>query len=417
MLAVDTARCEARCHNYYGAMMTMMRLPSTLLAGQSLPVRRKLLYCTPSRVMFSSWYPDCDFRHSVEDAQRVWKSRSTSDENDDNMHVWTESVLNKEKNDIPQLLDNIELQELKGGRMAQRQLGVLREDPVEDMRILMENYTVPSLASALRDREELLQTCAELCKNGKFNQVEVLLQPFQHEFVKRRRHNANKLMLEQAFTTSSLEILRKALARMPRRVVYAHQRRAGVVIALCNVNNTPCILLEKRASTLRAHPEEVCLPGGMVCSVTDQTIVSTCLREMQEEIGGLGDKEDFTVLGVLRCNWGEGAFIILCFDCVAWRLKAHACMLFVKVHHLVGLAVTPLVCFVGDLTDSRLEPNASEVAEVFTIPLMTLLQRKNWIHREDCAPIYVGGPHVIWGLSGFLLERFSKDILSQYHVV
>ena len=207
-------------------------------------------------------------------------------------------------------------------------------DPAEDMRLLTENYTVPSLASALRDREELLQTCAELCKNGKFNQVEALLQPFQHEFIRRRRHNANKLMLEQAFTTSSLEILRKALARMPRRVVHAHQRRAGVVLALCNVNDTPSLLLEKRAPHLRAHPEEVCLPGGMVCSVTDQTIVSTCLREMQEEIGGLADRESFTVLGVLRCNWGEGTFMIsnvgTCVGCLlcVWMGTNHRGTLF-----------------------------------------------------------------------------------------
>ena len=106
--------------------MMMMRLPSTLLVRKSLSVRRKLPSCTCSHVLFSSWYPDSDFRNLVEDAQRVWKSTS-DDENDDNMDVWKESVLNKEKNDIPQLLDNIEMHELKGGRMAQRQLGVLRE--------------------------------------------------------------------------------------------------------------------------------------------------------------------------------------------------------------------------------------------------------------------------------------------------
>lgn len=78
--------------------------------------------------------------------------------------------------------------------------------------------------------------------------------------------------------------------------------------------------------------------------------------------------------------------------------------------------MTPLVCFVGDLSEASLKPNPEEVAEVFTIPLLSLLQRKNWIHREGFAPIFVGGPHVIWGLSGYILERFVKDILSQYHV-
>jgi 8-oxo-dGTP pyrophosphatase MutT (NUDIX family) len=35
----------------------------------------------------------------------------------------------------------------------------------------------------------------------------------------------------------------------------------------------------------------------------DKSIVETCLREMEEEIG-IGNTAT-TVLGVLRCNWGE----------------------------------------------------------------------------------------------------------------
>lgn len=350
----------------------MMMLPSMLLLKRSATWCRRLARISP-RVSYSSWYPDSDFRDSLENAQRVWKASRNESSDSSSSHNWTKSVLSREEDDIQETLEKIGLQELHGGRMAQRQLGVLRENPTEDMRLLVENYTVKSLASALRDREELLQTCAELVKHEKFAQVSQLLQPFQHEYVKQRRQNENKLDLEGDLTTSSLEILRKALARMPRRVVHAHQKRAGVVLALCNVSNTPSVLLEKRATNLRAHPDEVCLPGGMVCSLNDQTIVSTCLREMQEEIGGLGNSKDFTVLGVLRCNWGE-------------------------VHHLVGLAVTPVVCFVGDLTHADLQPNPDEVAEVFTIPLTSLLKRKNWIHREGFAPIFVGGPHVIWGL-------------------
>ena len=33
------------------------------------------------------------------------------------------------------------LQEREGGRMKQSQLGVLREDPHEDMRLMIENFT------------------------------------------------------------------------------------------------------------------------------------------------------------------------------------------------------------------------------------------------------------------------------------
>ena len=95
--------------------------------------------------------------------------------------------------------------------------------------------------------------------------------------------------------------------RMPRRVTQAHSKRAGVVIALCHVEGVPSIILERRAETLRAHPDEICLPGGMVCSVADKTIVETCLREFDEEIPNLVYDADgnssISVLGVLRCNW------------------------------------------------------------------------------------------------------------------
>ena len=41
----------------------------------------------------------------------------------------------------------------------------------------------------------------------------------------------------------------------------------------------------------------------MVSEDEDKSIAQTCLREMEEEIG-IGHNQA-TVLGVLRCNWGE----------------------------------------------------------------------------------------------------------------
>ena len=121
-----------------------------------------------------------------------------------------------------------------------------------------------------------------------------------------------------------------------------------------------------------------------MCDIRDQTIVSTSIREMKEEIGGLDDVT-IEVLGVLRLNWGE-------------------------VHHLTGVAVTPVVCYLGELPE-KLSPNADEVSEAFTIPLSDLMDKNYWAHKEGLAPIFLGGPHVIWGLTGYILERFRKDVL------
>ncbi len=79
---------------------------------------------------------------------------------------------------------------------------------------------------------------------------------------------------------------------------------------------------------------------------------------------------------------------------------------------MVGVAVTPVVCsFNQDLADVDLIPNADEVAEVFTIPLASLMDKAHWVYKDDHAPIFVGGPYAIWGLTGYILERFWKDIL------
>ena len=300
------------------------------------------------------------------------------------------SPLHVEPMPVPdELMDRIEKQEWQGGRMKAAQHGVLHEDPKVDMRLLMENYSVASLASALRDREDVLQQCAILADNEDYETLHKVLRSFHPQYLLQRRTKKRQLDVCKPLTTGSLEVIRKALMRMPRTVTTAHTQRAGVVIPLCISNGVPSLLLEKRSPHLRAHPDEVCLPGGMVCSINDATIISTCLREMKEEIPGL-NMSNVEVLGVLRCNWGE-------------------------VHHLVGVAVTPVVCYLGEVPDD-LRHNSDEVAKVFTIPLSNLLKNDLWLQKQDLAPIFVGGPEIIWGLTGYILERFVKDIILPNHV-
>lgn len=219
------------------------------------------------------------------------------------------------------------------------------------LQIIMIPHLVPALASALRDREEVLQRCAKLLSQNKLSELSKTLRPFEKKYVNLRRLRKNNMNLDNGgFDIHSLEKLRKGLNRMPRQVSQAHQHRAGVVIPLCNVFGVPSILFEKRARTLRAHPDEVCLPGGMVSSDIDQSIASTCLREMQEEIPGI-DLDKVVVLGVLRCNWGE-------------------------VAQITGIAVTPLVAFIGEIGHLCLDPNPDEVSECFTVPLQSILKNE-----------------------------------------
>lgn len=323
----------------------------------------------------SIWYHVDGSAHSNLVQSKSW-SVSADDEND-------RSVMDLR-------LSRILQQERDGGRMKEQHLGVLREDPHEDVRALTDHYTVAAIASALRDREDTLQHCAKLLSDNRLDELSKTLRPYEPKYIVRRRQSEEKVLdlRRGGFDNRSVELLRKGLNRLPRRVSTAHSKRAGVVLPLCNVDGVPCLLFEKRSRALRAHPDEVCLPGGMVAQGDDKSIVQTCLREMEEEIGV--NSSSVNVLGVLRCNWGE-------------------------VHHLVGVAVTPVVCFLGET--NQLDPNPDEVAEAFTVPLELFLDRDRWVHKQHYAPIFTAGPHLIWGLTGYIIHRFIIDIVEEYNVL
>lgn len=348
--------------------------------------------------------------------QRIWRAPDYENNNNSNNNesngassatqstVWNHRVVDtQQQSELHALFSRLEAQEQAGGRLRQRGYGVLHHDPSTDIQLLTDNYTVKSIASALRDREDALQYAAVLAEQGKIEELHEFLQIYHPRHVLDRRYRKQvppntseqfspeeqeQAALPNDVTKSlhrgNLELIRKTLMRRPRTITQAHKKRAGVVIALCTVNQVPCVLLEKRAAHLRAHPDEVCLPGGMVCDARDKSIVSTCLREMREEIGGLEEREP-DILGVLRCNWGE-------------------------IHHLVNVAVTPVVVSWGELP-ADLHPSPDEVSQVFTVPLASLLDKSLWVKREELAPVFVGGPEVIWGLCGYILERFTWDVL------
>lgn len=83
----------------------------------------------------------------------------------------------------------------------------------------------------------------------------------------------------------------------------------------------------------------------------------------------------------------------------------------------VGIGVTPVVCFVGELSRMELKPNPDEVSECFTIPLYSLLDKAHWIKSEgDSSVVFGGGPHIIWGLTAYILDLFLTDVVLRYQV-
>jgi nudix motif 8 len=156
-----------------------------------------------------------------------------------------------------------------------------------------------------------------------------------------------------------------------------------VVIPLCTFNGEPSVLFTLRSLTVGKHKGEVCFPGGMV-DEADSCIEATCLREMEEEVGLHPEVVD--VLGILRCDWSS-------------------------VTSITGIAVTPVLGFIGEMRDQSVVINENEVEQLFTVSLRDLMDPDNWIRRENATPVFTGGPHVVWGLTAYLLDICLSEVL------
>ncbi|KAF4127790.1 NUDIX domain-containing protein [Phytophthora infestans] len=256
------------------------------------------------------------------------------------------------------------------------------EKPRMDASFLVNNYTAPALAAAYQDREYTLWLCAELLSEGKLDELEAVLKPY-HDFVQHDMNTLRQTPLANAFGKRHLERIRKRLSRLPRQITKAYSARAAVVIPLCTFEGEPSVLFTLRSLTVGKHKGEVCFPGGMV-DPDDSCIEGTCLREMNEEVGLAPEGVD--VLGVLRCDWSS-------------------------VTSITGIAVTPVVGFIGEMSDRTVAINEDEVESLFTVPVRDLMNQDNWIRHSNATPVFTGGPHVIWGLTAYLLDICLSDIL------
>ncbi|KAF0694973.1 Aste57867_14196 [Aphanomyces stellatus] len=258
----------------------------------------------------------------------------------------------------------------------------LPQHPV-DTTYLVSHYTAPALAAAFSDREQTLRRCAQLLEAGDLDQLSHLLTPFRGEGLVKDKPPTT--LIEEAFSARHLDRIKKRLNRLPRQIAKMSQKRAAVVVPLCTManDNSPHVIFTLRASHMRHHRGEVCFPGGMVDS-SDMCIESTCLREMEEEVGV--PSSQVNVLGILRCDW-------------------------TNVASITGVAVTPVVGHIDSFDESKLNLNEDEVESLFTVPLALLVQDKYWIRPKNATPVFTAGPHLIWGLTAYILDICIREVL------
>jgi coenzyme A diphosphatase NUDT7 len=175
---------------------------------------------------------------------------------------------------------------------------------------------------------------------------------------------------------------------------------SAVLIPLVRISGQWSIIFEVRSNDLAWQPGEICLPGGKV-EVSDVNSSMTALRETTEELGII--IEDIQLLGSLKCMVSPLG-VIIC---------SH----------------------VGILSDyANIKPNASEVSEIFAVPVAFFLEHKPVVAQMEVAtrpaegfpfhlvpdgfnkewrkrsayPVlfYQYGPYVIWGLTARIITSF-----------
>ena len=177
----------------------------------------------------------------------------------------------------------------------------------------------------------------------------------------------------------------------------------SVFLPLIEKNDDVHILFEVRAHHLRRQPGQICFPGGRI-DPEDKNEKETAIRETCEELGiETQDMNVYTALDYVVSPTGS------------------------IIHPFAGKIYAP----------EKINPNPSEVAETFTVPITFFQETKPEIYKlsyeiqpEKDFPIHLlqGGPNyqwqkresttffyyyqdkVIWGLTAKILDHFLQLI-------
>ena len=156
-------------------------------------------------------------------------------------------------------------------------------------------------------------------------------------------------------------------------------RPAAVLVPIVRRENGLTVLLTRRTAHLNDHAGQISFPGGR-SEPADAGAAETALRETAEEIG----------LAAARVE-------------VLGELPQYVTVTGYRVTPVVGLVTPPL----------DLQPDGFEVAEVFEVPLMFLLDPAN--HQSNCVRYegherrYYAMPYrqyYIWGATAGMLMNF-----------
>ncbi len=165
-------------------------------------------------------------------------------------------------------------------------------------------------------------------------------------------------------------------------VVTTGLKLASVLVPIIDNVNLE-VLFTERTLHLKNHAGQISFPGGTM-EAADKNLEETVLRETQEEIGLPPEK--IQLIGTLQPLISSSNFLVTPF---------------------FGLITPPI----------KYQLDATEVAQVFTVPLNFLLdpnnhQREIYQYADQSREVYViqYNEHRIWGLTAAILIALAKNL-------
>lgn len=199
------------------------------------------------------------------------------------------------------------------------------------------------------------------------------------------------------------DIIDKLQIKKPDILTDYQYNQYAVLLPLIMHKNELSVLFEVRSKHLKGQPGEICFPGGQMETI-DISPEATAVRETSEEMGI--SKEDIKILGPLDVLW------------TPYQYKIHLFTAQIKENTLI-------------------KPLASEVEEVFYVPLDFLLNTtpitsevhvkmkpdktfpyhlipggQDYPWRSGKYPVYFYSyeQYVIWGITARILHHFLDTI-------
>jgi|SRR5690554_1890768 len=159
-------------------------------------------------------------------------------------------------------------------------------------------------------------------------------------------------------------------------------RASAVLVPLVETPTGLHVVLTRRTAHLRHHANQICFPGGSR-DASDHSLLHTALRETEEELGIQAG--NINLLGALPPQPVLTKFMIQPY-----------------------LGVVP--------ANTAYKVQTNEVAEVFHVPLRTLMDQRNHLQFKREHPIYpvvhfIPYQHyLIWGATAAIIRRLADQM-------